>query len=465
MDEKDKRIRELELENAELKAEIATLKKELGRALKRIAELERRLGLNSSNSSKPPASDGLQKKKVSTREPSDKAFGGQMYHEGDTLRQAKVPDETIIYSPNPDSNRCAGCNASLEDVPVTRIVRRDEYEIIIKSKVTAHTVEVKVCPCCQHQNEGEFPAHMKAPAQYGKNARAVALYLSQQFLSKERVQQTMQDLFDVSFSDTTLMKYENECAESLKPFMEFVEDATKNAPVKGADETGMRIEGKTKWFHVLCTNDLTYYRASDTRGNVLDNVKGTVVHDHWKPYLKLTEARHAFCNAHHIRELKAAHLLDNEFWAKDMKELLVRASKLTEPTPAEIKEIEQKYDEIVAAGFAYHESLGKFYENSKRRRPGHNLLIRLHKFKTETLLFLHNRDVPFTNNLSERDLRMIKLHQKVSGCFRTFRGAETFATIRSFISTVRKRDGNILDALQALVRNGYSPNLLSPPDP
>ena len=453
MDEKDKII-------CELRLTIEKLHKELTEAYAKIAELERRLGLNSGNSSKPPSSDGLRKRKVTTREPSGKMFGGQMGHAGDTLRQAETPDEVITYS----ADRCAGCNASLEDVPVTRTIRRDEYEIVIRKKVIAHEVKVKVCPCCQHQNEGEFPGHVKAPAQYGPTARAVSLYLGQQFLSKERVQQTMHDLFDVDFTDTTLMKYEHECAESLKPFMEFVEDATKNASVKGADETGMRIEGRTKWFHVLCTDDLTYYRASDTRGNVLDHVKGTVIHDHWKPYLKLTEAQHAFCNAHHIRELKAAYMLDNEFWAKDMMELLTRASKLTQPTPAEISVIEQKYDEIVTAGLAHHEALGKPYENSKKKRPGHNLLIRLHKFKTETLRFMRNRDVPFTNNLSERDLRMIKLHQKVSGCFRTFRGAETFAANRSFISTVRKRGGNMLAALQSLIRDGYSPDSLPRPD-
>lgn len=463
MDIKDKIIHELELVIESQAFIIDKLRKDLAEAHAKITELERRLGLDSSNSSKPPSSDGLRKRKVATREPSEKAFGGQMGHAGDTLRQAEEPDEKIIYGY--DFSRCESCNASLENVPVTRTIRRDEYEIIIKKKVIAHEVEIKVCPCCNYHNKGKFPEHVKAPAQYGPTARAVSLYLGQQFLSKERVQQTMNDLFDISFTDTTLMKYENDCAKSLKPFMEFVKNATKNAPVKGADETGMRIEKKTKWFHVLCTDDLTYYRASETRGSLLDNVKGIVVHDHWKPYLKLTEAKHAFCNAHHIRELKAAHQLDHELWAKEMMELLIGASKLTNPTSAEILEIEQKYDKIITAGFSYHETLEKPYENSRKKRPGHNLLIRLHKFKTETLRFLHNRDVPFTNNLSERDLRMIKLYQKVSGSFRTFNGANTFATIRSFISTVRKQDGNMLDALQSLIRNGYSSDLLPRPYP
>ncbi len=444
MDEKDKII-------CELRLTIEELRKELAKAYARIAELERRLGLNSSNSSKAPSSDGLQKKTVSMREPTPEHFGGQIGHIGDTLRQVESPDVIVEHS----REKCENCHAKLEKVPAIKVIKRQVYDVVIEKKITSHEVMVKICPCCKTENSGVFPEHVQAPAQYGPNVRAVAVYLAQQFVPKDRLQQTMRDIFGVNITDTTLMRYDHVCAENLEPFMELVENATKKAPVKGADETGMRIEKKTQWFHVLCTSLLTYYRVHSKRGSLLEDIEGIVIHDHWKPYLKLLLALHAFCNAHHIRELKAIHGLDLELWADKMRSLLIRASKFVQPTAEDIRTIELEYDHIIQQGLDYHTNLGPPSHNSRKKRKGHNLLLRLQKFKTETLRFLHNSDVPFTNNLSERDLRMIKLQQKVSGCFRTFQGAQNFAAIRSFVSTVRKQNGSVINGLNSVMQKRF----------
>ena len=439
-----------------LKARIERLESELARALAKIIELERRFGLNSSNSSKPPSSDGLRKQIISRREKSDKAFGGQVGHEGDTLRHVTNPDEIRDYQ----AQYCAGCNASLENAPIVDVEERQEFDIVMRRHVIAHRVHIKQCTNCKGKTGTGFPEHIKSYAQYGHKVRALCVYLTNQFISKERIEEFFRDCFGITISDTALIAYDKQCADALAPFMALVEQKVMDAPIKHADETGVRIAKSIKWVHVLSTALWTHYRISG-RGDMPIGISGVIVHDHWKSYLKITQALHAFCNAHHVRELRAAHEIDMELWADAMMKLLVNASKLIDPSSQEIAVIERKYDDIIADGIAYHSTLGPPHEGRRKKRPGHNLLLRLQKFKTETLRFLHNRDVPFTNNLAERDLRMIKLHQKVSGCFRTTHGAECFATIRSFVSTLRKQGVSILQALNDLMSTGFSTDLLS----
>lgn len=446
MDKRDETIREQALI-------IEKLKEELKIAYSEIEKLKRRLGLNSSNSSKPPSSDGLQKKRTSSgRKRNPGKFGGQRGHAGNTLPQIDNPDEVIEHS----ESACKNCNTSLDGVNPIKVTKRQVHDIIIKKVVKEHTSSVKICPCCNEENAGEFPEHVNAPAQYGPNVRAITVYLAQQFVPKDRLQQTMSDIFGVEISDTTLIKYDRECAENLEPFMSEVAQATKKALVKGADETGVRIDEETQWLHVLSTNSLTYYRVNSKRGDMLEDITGTVVHDHWKSYLKLSEASHAFCNAHHLRELRAVHELDLEPWAGKMTKLLLSALAIASPTKQEIQDIELQYDQIIQEGLTYHDKLGPPYHNRRKKRTGHNLLLRLQKFKNETLKFLNDPNVPFTNNLSERDLRMMKLHQKVSGCFRTPEGAQAFANIRSLVSTSRKQGLNIMQSLKSVVQQKFS---------
>lgn len=430
MDIKDKRIQELENQNKKLE--------------ERIKELERRLGLNSNNSSKPPSSDGLAKKpRTKSLRESNKEFGGQVGHSGNTLQKVEDPDETIIH----DIKNCLSCGESLEDSPIVETIDRQEIDVVVKRKVTEHKTFTRKCKCGS-KNKAEFPGHIKSPVQYGNTVRALAIYLSNQFIPKNRCSELFSDIFQIPISDTTLMSYDAECASNLYVFHDFVLDEIKKSEVVNFDESGFRVNNKTHWIHVSGTESITHYRISPKRGDVLDGFTGIAVHDHWKPYMsKMPDAEHTFCNAHYLRELR--NLFENleESWAKSMYDLLLYASKIDLSNNKEIEKIEQEYDEIVNEGLDYHQELEPYRKSGCKKRTGHNLLLRLQKYKTESLRFLNNDQVPFTNNLAERDIRMIKLKQKISGCFRTEKGANDFAITRSFISTLRKQRKNIFENL------------------
>jgi transposase len=231
------------------------------------------------------------------------------------------------------------------------------------------------------------------------------------------------------------------------------------------DETGFRIGGKTQWLHVASTALLTFYRVCAKRGSLLANVAGIVVHDHWKPYYTMQGVLHALCNAHHLRELKALVEIEREDWARKMQRLLRRACHAANLArergvplkPRLIECFERCYDAILAEGLGFHAAQAPLARAvmkgaGKRRgraprRTGHNLLLRLATRKQDTLRFLYDPAVPFTNNQAERDGRMMKLRQKISGGFRSFEGAMDFAVIRSFFSTAKKQGWNIIDAL------------------
>ena len=231
------------------------------------------------------------------------------------------------------------------------------------------------------------------------------------------------------------------------------------APVKHMDETGFRIGGKTQWLHIASTIWLTFYRVSPKRGSLLAHVTGIVVHDHWKPYYTLKGVLHALCNAHHLRELKALVEIEKEDWAHKMQRLLRSACHATNLAceqgvplkPGLIALIERRYDAIVANGLAFHEAQPALPKTRPRGRPprrvGHNLLLRLSTRRQDVLRFLTHPHVPFTNNLAERDGRMMKLRQKISGGFRSDDGAMDFAVIRSVLSTARKQGWDMLQTL------------------
>ena len=238
-------------------------------------------------------------------------------------------------------------------------------------------------------------------------------------------------------------------------------DGVATAPVKHMDETGFRIGGKTQWLHVASTLLLTFYRVSQKRGSLLVNVVGTVVHDHWKPYFTLKGVLHALCNAHHLRELKALVEIEKEDWARKMQRLLRRACHATNLArdrgvplkPGLIALIERCYDTVLAHGLAFHQAQPTLFRAGGRgrqpRRIGHNLLLRLSVRKPDVLRFLTDPAVPFTNNEAERDGRMMKLRQKISGGFRSERGAAEFSVIRSLFSTARKQGWDMLQTLTA----------------
>src|SRR4249919_1066156 len=431
-----------------------------------IAELERRLGLNSSNSGKPPSSDGLKKpaRVSSLRERSGKKPGGQKGHKGETLRQVTDPDDVVNHYPS----ACSMCGVGLD--PGTSVAHgaRQVFDLPKPQPliVTEHRAHDCQCPACGAKTRAPFPDGVNAPVQYGARITAFVIYLLHyQLLPENRLAALMADLFGVKVAAATIARMSRTCAERLQGFVETVRDLVAGAPVKHMDETGFRIGGKTQWLHVASTAMLTFYRVCAKRGSLLANVVGIVVHDHWKPYYTMQGVLHALCNAHHLRELKALVEIEKEEWARKMQQLLRRACHAANLArergvvlkPLLVECFERRYDAILAQGLVFHEAQTPLTQTTikasgKRRgraprRTGHNLLLRLATRKQDTLRFLHDPTVPFTNNQAERDGRMRKLRQKISGGFRSPEGAMDFSLIRSFFSTAKKQGWNIIDAL------------------
>jgi transposase len=449
---------------AALQAENTLLRAENTALMARIAELERRLGLNSSNSGKPPSSDGLKKpaRVSSLREPSGKKTGGQKGHPGETLRRTETPDVTIDHFPA----ACATCGTALTAEMATGHVTRQVFDLPEPQPliVIEHRAHRCCCAACGTQTRAAFPEGVAAPVQYGKRIGAFVLYLLHyQLLPEKRLAELMAHLFGVNLVTGTIARISQDCAQRFQSFAEAVRDHVAAAPVKHMDETGFRIGGKTQWLHIASTVLLTFYRVSQRRGSLLAHVTGIVVHDHWKPYYTLKGVLHALCNAHHLRELKALVEIEKEDWARKMQGLMRRACHATNLArergvalkPGLIALIERRYDMILAQGFAFHEAqptlIPAEVKARRRGRPprrvGHNLLLRLSTRKQDVLRFLTDPLVPFTNNLAERDGRMMKLRQKISGGFRSEDGAKVFGVIRSLLSTARKQGWDVLKAL------------------
>ena len=450
----------------ELIALIAALRAENASLKARIAELERRLGLNSSNSGKPPSSDGLKKpaRVSSLRERSGKKPGGQKGHKGETLRQVTDPNEVVDHYPS----ACSMCGAGLDPETSVGHSARQVFDLPEPQPVvvTEHRAHDCQCAVCGTTTRALFPDGVNAPVQYGARIAAFVVYLLHyQFLPEDRLVELMADLFGVKLAAATIARMSRTCAERLRGFAETVRDLVAGALVKHMDETGFRIGGKTQWLHVACTALLTFYRVCAKRGSLLAHVKGIIVHDHWKPYYTMQGVLHALCNAHHLRELKALVEIEREDWARKMQRLLRRACHAVNVAqergvalkPRLIECFERCYDAILAEGLGFHAAQAPLARAAMKgagkrrgrapRRTGHNLLLRLATRKEDTLRFLHDPTVPFTNNQAERDGRMMKLRQKISGGFRSFEGAMDFAVIRSFFSTAKKQGWNTIDAL------------------
>jgi transposase len=447
-------------ETATLRAENGALKELIAGLQARIAELERRLGLNSSNSGKPPSSDGLKKpmRTSSLREPSGKTRGGQKGHPGETLRQVKTPDIVVDHYPD----ICAGCGAALTAAMATSHTVRQVFDLPEPRPpvVTEHRAHVCSCAHCGTPSSAAFPEGVAAPVQYGRRICAMVVYLLHgHFLPEDRLAELMRDLFGVSLVPATIARMSRCCADRVQSFIDAVCEEVCRAKVKHLDETGFRLGGKTQWLHIASTTLLTFYRVCPNRGSLLAGVVGIAVHDHWKPYYTMKGVLHALCNAHHLRELKALIEIDQEDWARKMQILLRRAchaSNLAREKGRPLKPrlvacIERRYDAIVAEGLAFHEALPALRRAQRRgwkpRRIGHNLLLRLDQRRGDVLRFLHDPNVPFTNNEAECDARMMKLRQKISGGFRAQTSADDFAVIRSMLSTAKKQGWNILTTL------------------
>lgn len=453
---------------AELQRKIAVLEKLLAETLEenallkvKIDEFEKRLGLNSNNSSKPPSSDGLSKKPrtQSLRNKGKNPSGGQPGHKGYSLNQVAQPNEVV----NHKVDACLECNKNLEGLEAVGVIKRQVFDIPpMVVRVTEHQAEIKVCGHCQTRVVAAFPEGINAPVQYGERTKAMAVYLNhQQLIPEDRLIEVFRDLFDLPISTATIVKMGQALAAKVTPYLKTITHYLKGAPVKNVDETGFRIGGNTRWLHVLSNDKATVYRASQRRSEITEGLKGVVCHDYFQPYFRLKGIKHALCNAHILRELKALIEHDLESWAQQMSRLLAFVGQIAKD---EVKIRRYKwrllplYDEIVEKGLLYHEGLAPLPQRRKgkqKRRDGHNLLLRLKEHKEDVLrcLDLSIPGVPFTNNQAEQDIRMMKVKQKISGGFRTMEGAETFAMIRSFLSTMRKQGQNLFTSITTALQS------------
>ena len=448
----------------EMDARIHALEQRLKASEQRIKELEDRLAANSRNSSKPPSTDGFRKPKPkSLRKKSGRRSGGQPGHPGHTLKRVEKPDRTQRHR----VERCAHCGRSLSDQPSESIEKRQVHDLPpTRLIVTEHQAQAKTCSC-GHTNKAAFPEGVNAPVQYGPQLKAMAAYLKQyQFLPYERACELLHDLFGCSLSEGTLDNIIAQCTKDIEAPVEQIKEQATQAPVTHFDETGSRVDKKLWWLHSASTENVTYYDIHPKRGaeamdaiGILPGFAGRAIHDFWQPYLGY-ECDHGLCNAHHLRELTFVHEQHQQKWAGVMKDLLKDIKKAVDQarpttdhlTKARIRDFEDRYqrlpDDCYAANPLPDPPPRKKRGRPKKTRP-RNLLERLDQHREKTLAFMHDLNVPFDNNLAERDIRMMKVQQKISGPFRSKQGAKAFCRIRSYISTARK---NAIGALDALAR-------------
>jgi len=444
----------------------------------RVKALESQLHKNSRNSSKPPSTDGFFKPQ-SQRQKSGKSVGGQKGHDGHTLQMVDNPHHTIIHP----ISICKGCGCSLEETPSTGYERHQVFDLPpIKVEITEHKSEKKICPHCGCFNKASFPEDVQQPVQYGPRLKAIAVYLNQyQLLPYERTSELFADLFGHQLSQAAIVNTNHACYEILEPVEEKIKQQVINSPVVHFDETGMRINGKLEWLHVASTKTLTCYAAHPKRGQeatkdmgILPEFQGMAVHDFWKPYFKYNCA-HALCNAHHLRELTGILEQGQQEWSKDMIDLLLEIKKAVEEkkavanqlNPLQVRSFEEKYCQIIKKGLTENPIPISLNQTGKRGRKkqsrAKNLIDRLNTHQREALAFMYDFNVQFDNNQAERDIRMTKVQQKISGTFRSTQGANIFCRIRGYISTVRKNSLSVINTIQAVFeRNPFIPAYSSP---
>ena len=427
---------------------------------RQVKELQARLALDSSNSSKPPSTDGLAKpapKSLRTR--TGRRPGGQPGHPGRTLQPVARPDHVCVHQLN--RCPCGACQGrSLLQEPVLDHAKRQVFELPQKPlEVTEHQAEIKRCPVSGRLVSAPFPEGVGAPAQYGPRLRAQMVYLNQQQgLPYERLTQLCQDFYGQPLSEATVVSANERTYEQLAPFEQRLKLLLPQAPAANLDESGGRVAAKLHWVHVVSTPQLTFYGVHPQRGrdamdefDIVPRCHNFVIHDHFKAYFGYTQCLHGLCNEHHLRELKYVSEQEHEAWAGAMSRLLLDGLAMVKRQGVleerQFKKVRRQYRAILRQGRRLHARV----EGRGAQSKAANLLRRLEDFEWNVLAFLVFEEVPFTNNGAERDIRMVKSRLKVCGCFRTLHGARVFARIRSYISTCRKQRRNILDALEAAI--------------
>jgi transposase len=459
-------ITHLKAQIEKLQAEVSQLHYRNFQLGRRNAELEALVTKDSHNSSRPPSTDPPWAKRTkSLRRPSGRRPGGQAGHHGSTLRLSAHPSRVVEHRPR----QCRHCHCALADSQVLSHQRQQVWDVIpAKLRVTEHQLAVLRCAACGKTTQGEFSGAVRSGVQYGPGVKARVLYLQQyQLLPYHRTSEAMRDLFDCQLSPGTVVNIVRVCASELVETELKIKQKLRRSPVIHADETGLRINKRLGYVHVASTASLTHYASANHRGqtamdeiNVLPRYRGTCVHDGLLSYKHYTHCRHALCGVHLLRELTYFEELSEETktWATALKELLLEMKGEVERVRGEgakrlpedrLEPLTASYDRLVAEGQKAQLPLGVPGQVLKQAR---NLLLRFERRREEVLRFLMDFSVPFDNNQAERDLRMVKLQQKTSGCFRSEDGARRFCRIRSYVSTMRKLGKGVLPALAGACR-------------
>jgi transposase len=424
------------------------------------AALKARLNQNSSNSSRPPSGDGYRKKshtEILKESSEKKRQGGQIGHKGNTLHQVIVPDFLIDHKPEL-------CNCGHHFAPTS------EYELLEKRQVFEippqridvyeHRIYQSQCPVCGEKHKAIFPSTVAAPVQYGNRMKTfVAMLNVVCSVPLAKTSQLVEDLFGVSINEGTIVSICKQLSDSLEGTDKILQQLILESKVVNADETGIRINKKTSWLHNYSTPFYTYLFPHLKRGIeaiekgriFLKDYSGWLIHDCWRSYNKFPDVKHGLCNAHILRELQSVIENDNRIWAKQMQDFLAKLNKIPfEDRFQNQTSLKVEYDQI--CNFARKEEPPPIEnltikKGRKKKSKSLNLLNRLMEYKEYVLAFAFNEEVPFTNNLAERDLRTAKIKMKVSNCFRSFEGAQHYARIASFISTARKNKHNIFEEI------------------
>jgi len=449
----------------------------------RIQKLEDQIAKNSRNSGKPPSSDGFDKPTPrSLRKRSRKGSGGQQGHVGYKLEMVTKPDHIKKYK----VTQCVHCQKSLKRQKAARIERRQVFDLPkVQMEVTEHQVQVKRCTGCGKETRAEFPKGVQQAVQYGTEAKSQMVYLNhEQHIPLKRTCDVFEEFYGHRPAEGTVYAAGTEAAAFVMPVTEAIkEHLTLLEEVIGNDETGMRIGGKLYWLQTTGTTFLTYYAYHQKRGkiamdaiNILPRFKGRVVHDDLPSYFQY-DFQHALCNAHHLRVLLFLQERYPQKWIEPLIALLLKIKKKVETLQRDHQtELSARQQTIY---FAQYETLiqqglrANPPPNATSRKPGQrgrlkqsparNLLLRLKEHKAAVLAFMTDFKVPFDNNQSERDLRMMKVKQKVSGCFRSEEGAGIFCSIRGYLSTARKNGQMALAALRlAFIGSPYLPCFVIP---
>ena len=432
----------------------------------RIEALEEQRHTDSHNSSKPPSSDGIGRRIIQTRKPTGKKPGGQSGHKGSTLPFTDHPDQVVVHVPQ----RCGTCGGSLEAEASIGCERRQEVELPpVKAQVTEHQAQIKACRNCGAQTRGEFPLGLNSPIQYGTRIRASLIYLKDYaLLPFQRSVELMHDLFGVPICTGTLANIEQQCSQKLQATVELIKEQVRHAEVGHFDETGMKINGKLFWLHSASTARASYYFPHAKRGTpamdamgILPGFKGVAIHDFWSSYLGYRCA-HALCNAHLLRELTFVWEECHQKWAQGLIDALLRWKEAVQQARQkgktalgrwQIRQIEKEYRRIILRGLLANpppQQTGVRKRGRKKKSKPRNLVERLRDYSPEVLRFVYDFRVEFDNNPAERDLRMMKVQQKISGTFRSFQGAVAFCRIRSYIATSRKIGLNVIAAFSSV---------------